>query len=83
MFKNSLKISAVAMALTALIAFSCKSKQETTTKDSAKLSVEFEKYELENGLPRLSRRVNDGPRHELLDTSRAKAGSPPSASVRS
>ena len=50
MFKNSLKISAVAMALTALIAFSCKSKQETTTEDSAKLSVEFEKYELENGL---------------------------------
>ncbi|HBC02887.1 MAG TPA: peptidase M16, partial [Aequorivita sp.] len=50
MFKNTFKISVLATALTTLIVFSCKTKQEITTEDNAKLSVEFEKYELENGL---------------------------------
>ena len=50
MFKTSLKTSIIALALTSLIVFSCKTKQEATTDDNAKLSVEFEKYELENGL---------------------------------
>ncbi|WGF91807.1 M16 family metallopeptidase [Aequorivita marisscotiae] len=50
MFKISIKTSAVVLALTALVVFSCKTKQEVSGDDNAKLSVEFEKYELENGL---------------------------------
>ena len=50
MLKISLKVSVAIMAMTTLIAFSCKSKQETAAEESAKLTVPFEKYELENGL---------------------------------
>ncbi|HAV55277.1 MAG TPA: hypothetical protein DCX41_10180, partial [Aequorivita sp.] len=62
MFKISLKTSVIALALTSLLVFSCKTKQvsstetatematENTAEDNAKLSVPFEKYELENGL---------------------------------
>jgi zinc protease len=50
MLKTSLKISIVVAAITTLLTFSCKSKQEAVADESAKLSVPFEKYELENGL---------------------------------
>ncbi len=50
MIKYSFRTSALALALTALFVFSCKTKQEANAVDNAKLSVEFEKYELENGL---------------------------------
>lgn len=50
MFKNSLKMSFVALATVALFAVSCKNEVAVTTDDSAKLSVPFEKYELANGL---------------------------------
>src|SRR5690606_11141292 len=50
MFKTSLKMSFTAMAFVALFTVSCKSKQSVTTDEKTKLSVDFEKYELENGL---------------------------------
>lgn len=50
MFKISVKTSVVAIALTAFVVFSCKTKQDASTDEDATLSVEFEKYELENGL---------------------------------
>ncbi|WP_310994189.1 M16 family metallopeptidase [Aequorivita marina] len=50
MFKHSLKISFIALASVALFAISCKNEKLPATDDSAKLSVPFEKYELENGL---------------------------------
>lgn len=50
MFKNSSKNSVLALALVSLIAISCKTTQQPTTDNNATLSVDFEKYELENGL---------------------------------
>lgn len=50
MFKQSLKTSWIALATIALFSMSCKNEKAATTDDNAKLSVEYEKYELENGL---------------------------------
>ncbi len=50
MYKTSLKMSFVALASVALFTISCKNNQSVTTDENTKLSVEFEKYELENGL---------------------------------
>lgn len=50
MLKTIRKTSVLALAITALLAFSCKTKEEVATDKSDKLSVDFEKYELENGL---------------------------------
>lgn len=50
MFKSSLFLSVAAITFTALVTFSCKTKQESADETSAQLSVPFEKYELANGL---------------------------------
>ncbi len=50
MFTTSLKINILAMGVIALITISCKNNKAVATDESAKLSVEFEKYQLDNGL---------------------------------
>ncbi|WP_347372696.1 pitrilysin family protein [Aequorivita sp. Q41] len=50
MFKKSLKVSFVALISIALFAVSCKKEKTASADENAKLSVPFEKYELENGL---------------------------------
>ncbi|MCB0468383.1 MAG: hypothetical protein KDC64_09255, partial [Aequorivita sp.] len=50
MFKTAFKISFVALASLSFFVISCKNEKITTDEDTAKLSVPFEKYELENGL---------------------------------
>ena len=50
MFKTPFKISVVAIVSVALLAISCKNEKAAIADESAKLSVPFEKYELENGL---------------------------------
>lgn len=50
MSKPSIKISIVALACAALITMSCKNEKAVVSADTAKLSVDFEKYQLENGL---------------------------------
>jgi|TARA_R100000479_G_scaffold33554_3_gene14052 zinc protease len=48
--KNSLKTSLVALLLLTFVFTSCKNEKTETKEESASLSVDFEKYELENGL---------------------------------
>ncbi|HBY68561.1 MAG TPA: peptidase M16 [Flavobacteriaceae bacterium] len=48
--KNSLKTSLVALLLLTFVFTSCKNEKTETKEGSASLSVDFEKYELENGL---------------------------------
>ena len=48
--KNSLKTSLVALLLLTFVFTSCKNEETETKEESASLSVDFEKYELENGL---------------------------------
>ncbi len=48
--KNSLKTSLVAFLLLTFVFTSCKNEETETKEESASLSVDFEKYELENGL---------------------------------
>src|SRR5690606_24313888 len=50
MFKTSLKTSFAALAAVAFFFVSCKNEKAVTVEENSKLSVEFEKYELENGL---------------------------------
>jgi zinc protease len=48
--KKSFKTSLVALLAVFLVFTACKNNKEVAAEESAKLSVEFEKYELENGL---------------------------------
>lgn len=48
--QKALKISLIAVTAVLLTFTSCKDLSSSKTEDSAKLSVEFEKYELDNGL---------------------------------
>ncbi len=50
MFRTYLKTGFVALASVALFTISCKNTKTAMLDDNAKLSVEFEKYQLENGL---------------------------------
>lgn len=48
--KNSLKMLAIALFAGLFVFTSCKNKDGDKTEETAKLSIEFEKYELANGL---------------------------------
>ena len=48
--KNSLKTSLVALLLLSFVFTACKNEEKVVKEESATLSVDFEKYELENGL---------------------------------
>jgi zinc protease len=50
MFKTSLKMGFVALFCLAFVSISCKKEKSEKKEESAKLTVDFEKYELENGL---------------------------------
>lgn len=53
MFKHSLKLAMVALVTFSFLMISCKdssSTENTSEKTATKLSIEFEKYQLENGL---------------------------------
>ncbi len=50
MFKQSLKLSLVTLVAFSLFMSSCKESSTEFAKEDTKLSIEFEKYELENGL---------------------------------
>src|SRR5690554_6467336 len=50
MFKFPFKRSTLAMFIIALAVVSCKNDPSVTDEEAAKLTVDFEKYELENGL---------------------------------
>lgn len=50
MFKKSFKIALLAVLAISLAMVSCKDSSTNTDGDGTKLSIEFEKYELENGL---------------------------------
>lgn len=50
MFTTSLKSRILAMGVIALITVSCNNEKAIISNDSAKLSVDFEKYQLDNGL---------------------------------
>ncbi|MDE0598875.1 MAG: zinc protease [Dokdonia donghaensis] len=47
---NSFKMIAVAVMVTALLCTSCEGNKDTAVVEDAKLSIDYEKYELENGL---------------------------------
>lgn len=49
-FKNSFKIATIWMLAISFVFTSCKEGDSAKVEDSAKLSVKYEKYELENGL---------------------------------
>ena len=49
-FKNYLKTPLVALLLLTFVFTACKNEESVTKEESASLSVDFEKYELENGL---------------------------------
>ncbi|RFN57900.1 M16 family metallopeptidase [Marixanthomonas ophiurae] len=48
--KNKIKITIIALLAVAFTFTSCKNEETETKEESASLSVDFEKYELENGL---------------------------------
>ena len=48
--KTSIKIAAFWLLAMSFVLASCKNEKDKNAEDSAKLSVEYEKYELENGL---------------------------------
>ena len=48
--KNFFKLPIIAVLAICFVAISCKDAATSNTEESAKLSIEFEKYELENGL---------------------------------
>ena len=48
--KTSIKIAAFWLLAMSFVLTSCKNEKDKNVEDSAKLSVEYEKYELENGL---------------------------------
>ena len=48
--KTSIKIAAFWLLAMSFVLTSCKNEKDKNAEDSAKLSVEYEKYELENGL---------------------------------
>ncbi len=50
MFITSLKTRILAMGVIALITFSCKNEKAEISSDNAKFSIDFEKYQLDNGL---------------------------------
>ncbi len=48
--KNSLKMYAVVLTALAFVTISCNKETTNSVEETAKLSIDFEKYELENGL---------------------------------
>ena len=50
MFKSPFKTSVLAMCIIVLTTISCKNESTDTEEEAAKLTVEFEKYTLDNGL---------------------------------